>query len=216
MVNDEELDALEKSKEVQVVATQNIAEPVIETDFSKKMDIVKENILVDASEKDEAFVTTVKENVKQAAVTLTEVEKDKAKFQQQQVSYESEKLATKQGQNKNQQNEDKWTNKQKRRQFHYDGVAPILQFVGIDKPMNLIVLYLFVIVLTPIFLVAKFIKGTFGTLLAGASDDKRGKTAKGFLWTLLCLVVILTVICLVYLFLKWQGIDLLANIKNKI
>ena len=51
-------------------------------------------------------------------------------------------------------------------------------------------------------------------LISGASDGSRGKAAKGFLWTITCVFVLLALVCLVYLFLKSQGIDLLTNIKN--
>lgn len=212
MVEDKDLD-LEIVKAEQ---SNNIVEskPVIETQFSKQMDEVKQNVLTDAATTDNTFVDTIKKNVKEAAVTLTEVEKDKAKYQQQEVQYESEKLETKQKKNIQEQNEDAWTDKQKRRQFHFDGVKPIMNFVGITEPMNLGFLYLLAIILTPLFLIAKFVKGTFGTLISGASDGNRGKAAKGFLWTITCIFALLVVVCLVYLFLKWQGIDLLANIKN--
>lgn len=225
MIEDKELDELAKTSEItpvvvkpdevsNVPAVDNEDKVKIQTQFSKAMDTVKENVLQEASQNDEKFVNTIKENVKAAATKLTEVEKNKADFQQQQVQYESEKLGTKQRKNIHEQNEDTWLNKQKRRQFHYDGVKPIMEFVGIKEPMNLAFLYLLAVILTPLFLVAKFIKGTFGTLVAGASDEKRSKAAKGFLWTMLCIFTLLVVICLVYLFLKWQGIDILANIKR--
>ena len=186
----------------------------MQTNFSKAVDDVKENVLQTASENDNKFVETIKENVKAAATKLTEVEKDKASYQQQQVQYESEKLETKQKKNKQEQNEDYWTNKSKRRQFHYDGVKPIMKFVKIDDPMNLFCLYFLTFVLIIPFLIGKLIRGTFGALVAGASDSNRGKTARGFLWTITCVFATLILICLVYLFLKSQGIDILANIKK--
>lgn len=186
----------------------------IQTQFSKKMDEVKENVLVDAAETDNQFVETIKKNVKETAVKLTEVEHNKAEYQGQQVDYEKEKLETKQKKNIHEQAEDKWVNRQKRRQYHYDGVKPIMKFVKIDDPMNLFCLYFLTVILIIPFLIGKFIRGTFGALVAGASDSNRGRTARGFLWTITCVFATLVLICLVYLFLKWQGIDLLANIKN--
>lgn len=212
MIEDKELDKVE----AEIINADNIvvSNPVkvedntlkMQTGFSKAMDVVKENVLDEASTTDKEFVQTIKENVKQAAVKLTEVEKDKADYQQQQVKYESEKLETEQKKNIHTQSVDKWENRQRRRQYHYDGVKPIMEFVGIKSPLNLFFLYFFAIILTPIYLVAKFINGTFGALLAGASDGNRGKMAKGFLWTLLCVLALVIVACLVWLFLRWQGI----------
>ena len=186
---------------------------VIETAFSKKMDEVKENVLVNASTSDDKFVDTVKKNVKEAAVKLTEVEKQKAEHQEHLVQYEDEKLDTKRKKNVHEQASDKWDNKRKARQFHYDGVKPIMEFVNITEPMNIFILYFLVIILSPVFLLSKLIKGTFGALLTGASDKERSKTAKGFLWTLLCLFALLTLFVLVCLFLKSQGLDIFAKIK---
>lgn len=221
MIEDKDLDEFEKQKESEALIapkTNFVAEakddkPVIETQFSKQMDDVKQNVLKEAAITDNQFVDKIKQNVKEAAVKLTEVEKDKANYQKQQVGYESEKLQTKQQENTHKQDENKWDNKRKRRQFHFDGVKPIMNFVGINEPMNLVFLYLFAVILTPIYLVAKFVKGTFGTLLAGASNGDRSKMARGFLWTLLCVSVVVVLVCLIYLFLKWQGIDIFANIK---
>ena len=224
MIEDKELEQLAEEKEAQAVQEIVVAEPQstevvvsqpsMMTEFSERMDEVKKNILVQASTEDNSFVNVIKENVKQAAVKLTEVEKGKAEFQEQQVDYEKEKLDTKQKKNINEQKTDAWETKQKRREFHYNGVKPIMQFVGIDTPMNLGFLYFLAVILTPLFLIAKFIKGTVGTLISGAQDADRGKAAKGFLWTMACLLSVLLLICLVYLFLKTQGIDILANIKN--
>lgn len=207
---------LNSNQSLTISNNQNLVENKVkmETDFSKRMDEVKQNILTEASVEDKRFVETVKENVKKAAEKLTEVEKKKAEYQEQQVDYESEKLDTQQKKNVHEQNEDKWINKQKRREFHYNGVKPIMTFVGINDPMNLGFLYILAIILAPMFLLSKFIKGTFGTLIAGASDGNRTKAAKGFLWTIVCVFALLVVICLVLLFLKWQGIDVFANIKN--
>lgn len=207
---DKELEEVSKNLPNKVDENQ----PKMVTEFSNSMDKVKQNILAQASVEDDKFIDTIKENVKHAATKLTEVEKGKAEYQVQQVDYEKEKLDTKQKKNINEQKSDDWTIKQRRRQFHFDGVKPIMNFVGITEPMNLFFLYFLAIVLTPLFLIAKIFKGSIGALIAGAQDSNRSKSAKGFLWTMACLLSVLILICLVYLFLKTQGIDLLANIRN--
>lgn len=221
MIEDKELDsisAVEAMKEnsenaVIIKDVQPLDSPFADTSFSKKMDNVKENVLVDASTTDDNFVNTVKKNVKEAAIKYTEVEKEKANLKSQQIELEQNKLTTEQNKETHKQNADKWDDKRKKRQFHYDGVKPIMDFVNITEPMNLILLYFLAVILTPLFVLSKLCKGSFGALLTGASDKDRSRAAKGFLWTLLCLFSLLVVVCIVLLFLKTQGVDLLANIN---
>lgn len=193
------------------VTTESVAEVptnsvFAENNFTERMDDVKLKILQDASVSDEKFVKTIKDNVKEAAVVNTEVEREREAFAKQSVQYEREKLSTKQQKNTIEATEDKWANREKRREFHYNGVKPIMEFVGITKPMNLLLLYFLTAVLIWFFLLAKLWRGTIGALIAGAEDANRPKTVKGLLWTLLAVVVIGILAALVYLFLKWQGI----------
>lgn len=193
------------------VTTESVAEVptnsvFAENNFTERMDDVKLKILQDASVSDEKFVKTIKDNVKEAAVVNTEVEREREAFAKQSVQYEREKLSTKQQKNTIEATEDKWANREKRREFHYNGVKPIMEFVGISKPMNLLLLYFLTAVLIWFFLLAKLWRGTIGALIAGAEDANRPKTVKGLLWTLLAVVVIGILAGLVYLFLKWQGI----------
>ena len=80
MIEDKELDELAKTSEItpvvvkpdevsNVPAVDNEDKVKIQTQFSKAMDIVKENVLQEASQNDEKFVNTIKENVK-AAMTV--------------------------------------------------------------------------------------------------------------------------------------------------
>ncbi len=232
MVEDKELDLeLEKrnlskgdnfqGQKVEETAVANVSQPrdistteikqedgfsPISSEFAKRMDDVKVQVLENASNEDEKFVKTVKENLKDAAVKHTEVEQKKAEFVKQKVQFEQEKLETKQKENVHQQQEDKWANRQKRRQYHYDGVKPIMQFVGIETPMNLLLLYFLTLVLVWFFLISKLLKGTIGALIAGASDADRPKAVKGFLWTLLAIFTVIIIAMAVYLFLRWQEI----------
>lgn len=199
-----------KPAELSVTTENGAAVPTIPASsgnsFTDHMDDVKLKILQDASASDEKFVKTIKDNVKEAAVVNTEVEREREAFAKQSVQYEREKLSTKQQKNTIEATEDKWANREKRREFHYNGVKPIMEFVGISKPMNLALLYFLSFILVWFFLLSKLWRGTIGALIAGAEDANRPKTVKGFLWTLLGLVALGVLAALVYLFLKWQGI----------
>lgn len=236
MVEDKELDLeLEKrnlskgdnfqEQKVEETAVANVSQPrdistaemtnddfsPISSEFAKRMDDVKVQVLENASNEDKNFVDTVKANLKDAAVKHTEVEQKKAEYVKQKVQFEQEKLETKQKENVHQQQEDKWSNRQKRRQYHYDGVKPIMQFVGIETPMNLFLLYFLTVILVWFYLLNKLIKGTIGAIIAGASDSDRPKAVKGFLWTVVGAITVVILAILIYLFLKWQGI--IAPIK---
>lgn len=236
MVEDKELDLeLEKraakiaeakqEQEVKKTAVAEVSQPrdistaemtnddfsPISSEFAKRMDDVKVQVLENASNEDKNFVDTVKANLKDAAVKHTEVEQKKAEYVKQKVQFEQEKLETKQKENVHQQQEDKWSNRQKRRQYHYDGVKPIMQFVGIETPMNLFLLYFLTVILVWFYLLNKLIKGTIGAIIAGASDSDRPKAVKGFLWTVVGAITVVILAILIYLFLKWQGI--IAPIK---
>lgn len=213
MDNDLELDALEEELRArqlpveQQAPQQNPTQPFdTRTQFAKKMDDVKEDILKVAANEDQKFVKDVKENVKGAAVSYTQAEKAKADLEKQQVSYQSEKLETAQLQNQNQQKEDAWENKIKRREFAYHGVKPIMLFVGITEPMNIALLVFLTAVLLPFYLLSKLFRGTIGALIAGAEDEDRPKLVRGFIWTILGILFVGAVGACIYLFLKWQGI----------
>ena len=199
-----------KPAELSVTTENGAAVPIIPASsgnsFTDRMDDVKLKILQDASASDEKFVKTIKDNVKEAAVVNTEVEREREAFAKQSVQYEREKLSTKQQKNTIEATEDKWANREKRREFHYNGVKPIMEFVGISKPMNLALLYFLSFILVWFFLLSKLWRGTIGALIAGAEDANRPRTVKGFLWTLLGLIAVCVLAALVYLFLKWQGI----------
>lgn len=198
-----------KPVELSVTTENGAAVPTISSSgssFTDRMDDVKLKILQDASASDEKFVKTIKDNVKEAAVVNTEVEREREALAKQSVQYEREKLSTKQQKNTHEATEDKWANREKRREFHYNGVKPIMEFVGISKPMNLVLLYFLSFILVWFFLLSKLWRGTIGALIAGAEDANRPRTVKGFLWTLLGLIALCVLAALVYLFLKWQGI----------
>lgn len=209
--DDKELDELERQRNEKL---QALAQTEQRSSFAEKMDDVKQRVLINASQNDDKFVNTVVENVKDAAVKYTQVEQEKAALERQKVQYESEKLDTQQLANMNQAAEDKWLNRQKRREYHYNGVKPVMTFAGINDPMNLAFLYFFAVILIVPFFIAKLFRGTIGALLCGAEDANRSKAAKGFIWTIIAIVVVILIMCLMHLFLKWQGIDLLEKIKS--
>ena len=178
----------------------NMVAPVTApSDFTNVLDSAKIKAVQDASVNDPKFIKDFTKQIKESAKKSAQVEQEKQKYEEQNVQYAQEKLGT-------QQKVNEWERKSRRRQYHYDGVKPIMEFVGIKTPMNLLFLYLFAIILIAPFLASKLFKGTFGVLLAGAETDNRPKAVKGFLYTLLAVIITGAVVLGAYLILGWLSI----------
>lgn len=174
--------------------------------FTKAVDTAKLNVLQEASVNDKKFIDDFRDKLKEATLKLAEVEREKANLEKQNIEYHQELLETKQLLNEQKQAEDKWTNKQKQREFHFAGVRPIMEFVGIKTPMNIALLYFLTMFLLPFFLFAKLWKGTIGALIVGAEDSDRPKAVRGFLYTLLAVIAVGTIALVAYLVLGWLNI----------
>ena len=185
----------EKEKAVpMVMKAEEKATPVLSnvtesTDFTKAIDAAKIRVVEDASVNDEHFVKDFEKKLKDATLKLAEVEEEKARLEEQNIKYHQELLKTEQELNEHTQAENLWENRQKKREYHYNGLKPIMLFVGIKDPMNVPLMYFLGTVLLPFYLIAKLFKGTIGMLLAGAADSDRPKEVKGFCCTMLALIV---------------------------
>ena len=217
MIEDKELDALEaKSKDLQTnVNSAKEMVPDIElrrSDFAKQMDAVKGEVLDDAKKNDEVFQETVGKNLREAAVKHTIVEQKKANLEEEVVEYQRTVVGTAQQQEEHQQESDVWKHKRERRQFVVDGVKPIMNFAGIVEPANIGLMIFLTIFLLPWFLLNKLWKSTVVALFAGAQDENRSKVAKGFIWTVIGLLIAFAGIVVIYCFCKWVvGVDIFAK-----
>ena len=193
----------ERVSELQVSEIRNVT---ANTAFTEAIDSAKIKTVEEASANDEKFKREFTDKLKDASLKLAELETEKATLEKQNIEYHQELLQTQQELNEQYQAENQWANKEKRREYHYNGVKAILTFVGITEPMNLVVLYFLTAILVPFYLLNKLIAGTFGTLVAGASDSNRPKAVKGFLFTLLAVACTCILAIMVYLGLGWLNI----------
>lgn len=201
-----EKEILEKKQNALVQPSQKVANVTEPTDFSKAVDNAKIESLKNAAATDEKFVKDFTEQLKQATLKAAQVEEEKQELEKQNVKYAQELLETQQKLNEKAQKLNDWEKKQKRREYHYDGVKPIMEFVGIKEPMNLLLLYFLTSILVWFFLLSKLFKGTIGALIAGAETDNRPKAVKGFMWTLLAVIVLAVASSAIYLLLQWLAI----------
>ncbi len=192
---------IENATQIKKVDTVNTS-----NSFTQAVDIAKVETLKGAAQTDEKFNKDFIEAIKDAALELANLEKEKAALEKQNIEYEQELLETQQKLNEQQQFTDLWENKQKRREYHYNGVQPIMEFVGIKKSMNVVLLYFLTFILIWFFLLDKVWKGTIGAMIAGASDSDRPKTVKGFIWTCLGIIFACSIALAVYLALGWLKI----------
>lgn len=174
-----------------------------ESSFTKALDNAKVDIAKKAYVEDEKYRNQLIGKVKEASIKSVETEKERQSLEKQYVKFHQERLETQQKRNTNEQVIDAWEKRQKGRQYHYDGVKPIMEFVGIKEPMNLILLYILTIILTPLYLAAKLWKGTVGAIISGADDSDRPKAVRGFLWTMIGAVTLGVIALGTYLILRY-------------
>lgn len=198
-----ELIEIEKRKEL---PPQKIQDVVEKNTFSEAIDSAKIRVVEDASVNDKNFNKNFTDKLLDASLKLAEVEKEKAELEKQNIEYHQELLGTQQKLNEQLQAENAWSNKEKRREYHFNGVKAILMFVGIKEPMNLVILYILTSILIPFYLLNKLVSGTLGVLIAGASDENRPRAVKGFLFTLLAVTCAGIIALLVFLALRWLNI----------
>jgi hypothetical protein len=200
------IEAEKNAPPVNIEQSEQLSNVTAANTFTQAVDTAKLNVLQEASANDKKFIDDFKGKLKEATLKLAEVEREKANLEKQNVEYHQEILETKQLLNEQKQAEDKWTNKQRQREFHYAGVRPIMEFIGIKQPMNIALLYSLTLFLLPFFLFAKLWKGTIGALIVGAEDSDRPKAVRGFLYTLLAIFAVGIIALVTYLTLGWLNI----------
>lgn len=180
------------------------------TQFSRHVDDAKLDVLREATATDNRFVEDFKQELKEATLKLAQVEKSKAEaedakaqLEKKNIEYQQELVETKQQLNAYKQASDKWDNKQKAREFHYNGVKDVMTCIGIKNPMCIPLLYAMFPIAFCFFLLKVVVTATFGNLLCGAIDADRPKAARGFLWTILSLFVTALVGAAIYCFIMF-------------
>lgn len=172
---------------VEVIYEQpkKIADVTEETSFTKTINEGMENILREGYAEDNEFREDIKGKVKKTAEKRADVETHKAELEEQHLQYQSELLRTEQEKNTNIQEKNRYDAKRERRQFVYDGVKPIMMWVGIKEPMNIVLMS----IVTAILLIPFILGKPIGALLVGVDPEQRKKQAIAWLWVILALFV---------------------------
>lgn len=173
-----------------------------DTKFSQTVESGMIDMLQEAHINDNDFKQSMIDKIKESAVKRAELEKNKAELEQQNLQYQSDLLKTQQLLNEYQQEDDGYNAKRAKRQFVYDGIAPIMEWIGIKKPLNIpLMIFLTIILIVP-FIIGKPLEA----LVVGADAEVRKQQAKAWLWTILALTVTAAVLCGILIPLDIYGI----------
>ena len=108
--------------EPEIIVT-NLPTEQAKTTFADAAEKIKIGLLENAQENDVNFQADIQNELKDALVEISKLEKQKAELEKQ-------KLETQQKFNTYVQQSDAWTDKQNRREFHFNGVCAVLSRVN--------------------------------------------------------------------------------------
>lgn len=175
-----------------------------ETEFTQNLDKAKNNALKEASANDTKFVEDFKDKLKQATLKAAELEKQKQEFENKYIELNKEYLETKQQLEKQTQQQNKWANKEKAREYHYNGLKDIMEFLHIMSPMNVILMYALALITSPIYLAWTLFVNPIWTIIVGKAGENRPLAIKGAIWTLALVFCAILIFFFVYAIGKFQ------------
>jgi len=175
---------------------QNLTQP---TEFSQAIDQAKIHTIKTASAEDQKFNEDFKNQLKEAVLKSAELEKEKQELEKQNIELQQDYIFTKQQLESQTQAVNKWNNKRERRQYHYDGLKDIMEFLHIDNPMCIWLMYLFALIASPIYLLKVLIISPIATLIGGTKTGNRPKLVKGAIYTVLLIALVSVVVVGFYL-----------------
>ena len=191
---------IEPKQELQVAQNQDkqISNVTQATEFTNAIDTAKIETIKRASAEDDKFNEDFKAELKQAVLKSAQLEKEKQELEKKNIELQQNYIKTKNELETQTQSVNKWENKQKARQYHYDGLKDIMLFLHINNPMCIPLMYIFAILASPIYLVWTLILAPLGTLIAGTKDQERPKLVKGAIYTILCVALVAIIVLLFY------------------
>lgn len=196
----EQAKEIEPKQELQVVQNQDkqIGNVTQATEFTNAIDTAKIETIKRASAEDDKFNEDFKAELKEAVLKSAQLEKEKQELEKKNIELQQNYVKTKNELETQTQSVNKWENKQKAREYHYNGLKDIMLFVHINNPMCIPLMYIFAVLIAPIYLVWTLILAPLGTLIAGTKDQERPKLVKGAIYTILCVALVAIIVLLFY------------------
>lgn len=181
-------------KKAELKSHKEIANITKATAFTEMMDEAKQHIMKEASAEDEKFIQALKNEIKEAGLKSAQLEKEKQELEIENIALEQNYIQTKNELESQKQKVNKWENKQKAREYHYNGLKDIMEFIHINNPMCIPLMYLFAFIISPIYILWTVLLCPLGTLIAGTKDNNRPQFVKGAIYTILLIALILAVV----------------------
>ena len=160
------------------------------TKFTDVVDEAKIKTLQEASVNDPKFTEDFKNKLKEATLKAAELEKQKQELENRYVELQQNYLKTKQEFESQIQKQNAWANKEKSRQYHYNGLKDIMEFINIKNPMNVVLMYILAIISSPLYLVWTLLINPVWSIVSGKLDKDRPLFIKWAVW-ILALVIML-------------------------
>lgn len=180
--------------QTEVTSSQSqVANVVAPSEFSKVLDSAKVETLKVASAEDEKFIADFKKELKDASIKSAQLEKEKQELEKKNIELQQAYIKTKNDLEEQLQKANMWDNKQKAREFHYNGLKDIMEFIRIKNPMCIPLMYFLAVIAMPIYLLWTLVLNPIGTLICGKESESRPKVVKGAIYTLLLLALAIAV-----------------------
>ena len=163
------------------------------TEMAKKANLM-------ATSKDKDFVGELSDKNKDVLKASIDLEREKVEAEKQMILLEQAKIEKEKEANLNERLKGKFGAKLDAQEYHYKSLQPILETVGVKKPMNVYFMWIIAVLscIIPIYPIKLLICATFGNLLAGASSENRKGFAKGCMWTAIAILGISLTALLVF------------------
>lgn len=183
-VNQSESPIEEDAKE-----TPTQAVTVSEMTYNEVTEMAKKTNLLATSE-DEDFVGELSDKNKDVLKASIDLERERVEAEKQRILLEQEQIANEKEKNLNERLKGKFGAKLDAQEYYYKSLQPILETVGVKKPMIVWLMWVIAIgaIIIPIYPIKLLFCATFGNLLAGASSENRKGFAKGCMWTAIAIL----------------------------
>lgn len=181
----------QENSETSLVLTEMTYNEV--TEMAKKTNLM-------ATSKDKDFVGELSDKNKDVLKASIDLEREKVEAEKQKILLEQERVAKEKEENLNARLKGKFGARLDAQEFYYKSLQPILETVGVKRPMNVGLMWIIAIAscLIPIYPLKLLFCATFGNLLAGASSENRKGFAKGCMWTAIAILGISMTALLVF------------------
>ena len=198
----ENFDTEEQPKQEVTIADMSYNEV---TEMAKKANLV-------ATSKDKDFVGELSDKNKDVLKASIDLEREKVEAEKQRILLEQDKIAKEKEENLKERLKERYGAKLDAQEYHFKSLQPILETVGVKKPMNVYLMWIIAVmsIIIPIYPIKLLTIATFGNLIAGASSENRKGFAKGCIWTAIAVLGVCLTILLIFGMVK-VGTFIFAN-----